>query len=72
MESESAFARMHGRILATTLSFRRKAQRAEADRDCQAHDAATGKVMAEARHLTADLGGKASTTEMGDAIAAAV
>ena len=30
------------------------------------------KVIAEARHLTADLGGKASTQEMGDAIAEAV
>jgi isocitrate/isopropylmalate dehydrogenase len=29
-------------------------------------------VIAEARHLTADLGGKASTVEMGDAVAAAV
>ena len=31
------------------------------------------QVVAEAKHLTGDLGGKASTTpEMGDAIAAAV
>jgi len=30
------------------------------------------KVIAEAKHLTGDLGGRASTTEMGDAIAAAV
>lgn len=35
-------------------------------------DAAVEKVIAEAKHLTADLGGKASTTQMGDAIAAAV
>jgi 3-isopropylmalate dehydrogenase len=35
-------------------------------------DAAVGKVIAEARQLTRDLGGTASTTEMGDAIAAAV
>jgi 3-isopropylmalate dehydrogenase len=34
--------------------------------------AAVTKVMAEGKHLTRDLGGKASTTEMGDAIAAAV
>jgi isocitrate/isopropylmalate dehydrogenase len=30
------------------------------------------EVIAEAKHLTADLGGKASTTQMGDAVAAAV
>jgi len=30
------------------------------------------RVMAEAKHLTADLGGAAGTQEMGDAIAAAV
>jgi len=29
-------------------------------------------VVADAKHLTADLGGKATTTEMGDAVAAAV
>jgi 3-isopropylmalate dehydrogenase len=33
---------------------------------------AVEKVVAEARHLTGDLGGKASTTEMGDAIARAM
>jgi len=33
---------------------------------------AIGSVIAEARHLTSDLGGKASTQDMGDAIAAAV
>ena len=30
------------------------------------------KVIAEARHLTVDLGGKAGTVEMGDAVVAAV
>jgi 3-isopropylmalate dehydrogenase len=35
-------------------------------------DAAMDKVIAEAKHLTADLGGKAGTREMGDAVAAAV
>ena len=34
--------------------------------------AAIDKVITEAKHLTTDLGGKASTREMGDAIAAAV
>jgi 3-isopropylmalate dehydrogenase len=35
-------------------------------------DAAVESVIAEGRHLTRDLGGRARTTEMGDAIAAAV
>ena len=35
-------------------------------------DAAMDRVIAEAEHLTADLGGKASTTEMGDAVTATV
>ena len=35
-------------------------------------DAAMEKVIAEAKHLTRDLGGKASTKEMGDAVAAAI
>jgi 3-isopropylmalate dehydrogenase len=34
--------------------------------------AAMDKVIAEAKHLTTDLGGKAGTKEMGDAVAAAV
>ena len=33
---------------------------------------AVEKVITEAKHLTADLGGKASTQKMGDAIAEAV
>ena len=33
---------------------------------------AVEKVVAEEKSLTGDLGGKASTTQMGDAIAAAV
>jgi len=36
-----------------------------------AQQAAVTKVIAEGTHLTADLGGKASTQQMGDAIAAA-
>jgi 3-isopropylmalate dehydrogenase len=34
--------------------------------------AAIDKVVVDGKHLTADLGGKASTQDMGDAIAAAV
>ena len=34
--------------------------------------AAVRKVIADGKHLTRDLGGQASTPEMGDAIAAAV
>jgi 3-isopropylmalate dehydrogenase len=34
--------------------------------------AAVQRVIADGKHLTRDLGGRASTTEMGDAIAAAV
>jgi isocitrate/isopropylmalate dehydrogenase len=34
--------------------------------------AAIDTVVTEAKHLTTDLGGKASTQDMGDAIAAAV
>jgi isocitrate/isopropylmalate dehydrogenase len=33
---------------------------------------AVTKVIAEAKHLTRDLGGSASTTEMGDAVAGAM
>jgi 3-isopropylmalate dehydrogenase len=35
-------------------------------------DAAVDRVIADAKQLTADLGGRASTSEMGDAIAAAL
>ena len=35
-------------------------------------DAAVERVIAQAQSLTPDLGGRASTTQMGDAIAAAV
>ncbi len=35
-------------------------------------DAAMDKVIAQAKHLTGDLGGKASTMQMGDAVVAAI
>jgi 3-isopropylmalate dehydrogenase len=35
-------------------------------------DAAVDKVIVEAKFLTGDLGGNAGTTQMGDAVAAAV
>ena len=35
-------------------------------------DAAMDRVIAEARHLTADLGGSAATTQMGDAVVEAL
>jgi 3-isopropylmalate dehydrogenase len=35
-------------------------------------DAAVEKVIAEAKHVTGDLGGTASTSQMGDAIVAAL
>jgi 3-isopropylmalate dehydrogenase len=50
----------------------RKRGEPKATQAAQLIDAAMDKVIAEAKHLTADLGGKASTKEMGDAVAAAV
>lgn len=44
----------------------------KATRAARLIDAAVDKVIAEGRNLTVDLGGQASTTQMGDAIAAAV
>lgn len=61
---------MSGKMLYEWLGRKRGEQKAvEAAKRI---DAAMDKVIAEAKHLTADLGGKASTTEMGDAIAAEV
>ena len=44
----------------------------KATQAAQLIDAAMDKVIADAKQLTADLGGKASTKEMGDAVATAV
>jgi len=35
-------------------------------------DAGVDRIIAEAKHLTPDLGGRAGTTEMGDAIASVI
>ena len=50
----------------------RKRSEPKATQAAKLIDTAMDKVIAEAKHLTADLGGKASTTQMGDAVAAAV
>jgi 3-isopropylmalate dehydrogenase len=61
---------MSGKMLFEWLGRTRNEPKATAA--AQRIDAAVDKVIAEARHLTRDLGGTASTSEMGDAIAAAV
>jgi 3-isopropylmalate dehydrogenase len=61
---------MSGKMLLEWLG--RKRGEPKATDAAQRIDAAMDKVIAEAKHLTADLGGKASTTEMGSAVAAAV
>jgi len=61
---------LSGKMLFEWLGRTRNEPKASAA--AQRIDAAVDKVIAEAKHLTRDLGGKASTTEMGDAIAAAV
>ena len=61
---------MSGQMLFEWLG--RKRNEPKATRAAKLIDAAVDQVIAEAKHLTPDLGGKASTTQMGDAIAAAV
>jgi 3-isopropylmalate dehydrogenase len=61
---------MSGQMLMEWLG--RKHNDPKALKTGQLIDAAVEKVVAEAKHLTADLGGRASTTEMGDAIVAAL
>jgi 3-isopropylmalate dehydrogenase len=61
---------MSGQMLFEWLG--RKHDEPRATRAAQLIDAAVERVIAEAKHLTPDLGGKAGTTQMGDAIAAAV
>jgi 3-isopropylmalate dehydrogenase len=61
---------MSGQMLLAWLG--RKHGEPKAITAAQRIETALEKVIAEARHLTRDLGGEASTPEMGDAIAAAV
>jgi 3-isopropylmalate dehydrogenase len=61
---------MSAKMLLEWLGRRRSEPKATAA--AQLIDRAMDRVIAEARHLTADLGGKASTVEMGDAVARAV
>jgi 3-isopropylmalate dehydrogenase len=59
-----------GEMLLRWLGRRHDEPKASAAADVM--KAAVDKVIADARHLTRDLGGQASTTEMGDAIVAAL
>jgi len=61
---------LSGKMLFEWLGRKRNEPKASAA--AQRIDAAVDRVIAEAKHLTGDLGGRASTSEMGDAIAAAV
>jgi 3-isopropylmalate dehydrogenase len=61
---------MSGQMLFEWLGRKRSEQKAAQAAKLIA--AAMDRVIAEARHLTADLGGRATTTEMGDAVTAAV
>jgi len=61
---------MSGQMLFDWLG--RKRNEPKATQAAKLIDTAVDKVIAEAKHLTADLGGKATTTQMGDAVAAAV
>ena len=61
---------MSGKMLLEWLG--RKRSEPGATKAAHLIDAAMDKVIAEAKHLTGDLGGKATTTQMGDAVAAAI
>jgi 3-isopropylmalate dehydrogenase len=61
---------MSGQMLLAWLGRKRSEPKAVAA--AKLIDAAVDKVIAEAKHLTGDLGGTASTTQMGDAVAAAI
>jgi len=61
---------MSGKMLLEWLG--RKRNEPKAIEASQLMDQAMDKVIADAQHLTADLGGKASTTQMGDAVVRAL
>jgi len=61
---------LSGKMLLEWLGRKRNEPKATAAAQCI--DLAVEKVIAEAKHLTRDLGGTAGTSDMGDAIAAAV
>jgi len=61
---------MSGKMLLEWLG--RKRGEPKATQAAKLIDAAMERVIAEAKYLTADLGGKAGTTQMGDAVAAVV
>jgi len=61
---------MSGQMLLEWLG--RKKKEPKATEAAAIIDKAVDKVIADAKHLTGDLGGKASTTQMGDAIVAAM
>ncbi len=61
---------MSGKMLFEWLG--RKRGEPKATEAARRIDVAMDKIIAEAKHLTGDLGGNASTTQMGDAVAAAV
>jgi 3-isopropylmalate dehydrogenase len=61
---------MSGQMLLAWLGRRHKEPKASAAADLI--QKAVTKVIAEAKHLTRDLGGGASTTAMGDAVAGAI
>lgn len=61
---------MSGKMLLEWLGRKRNEPKAVVA--AQLIEKAMDKVIAEAKHLTPDLGGSASTAEMGDAIVAGV
>jgi 3-isopropylmalate dehydrogenase len=61
---------MSGQMLLAWLGRKHSEPKATAAADYMQRS--IGSVITEGKHLTSDLGGKASTQDMGDAIAAAV